>query len=186
VVVTAQGQRCVAEDTYYGVIGHEMLVRQGGRGYLVVDADCDYPGPDYRVVEAARADDLAELARHLNMPAGMLEQTVAFYNRHAAEGRDPLFGKAAQNLAPLRKAPFVAYDLSPEKAFYSTQTFGGLDTDVDAAVINAWGEPIPGLYAAGRTAASVPVSPYYASGLSVGDGSFFGRRAARHAVARKS
>ena len=186
VVVTAQGQRCVAEDSYYGRIGHEMLVRQGGRGYLVVDADCDYPGPDYRVVEAARGNSPTELAQRLGLPVGMLEQTLAYYNEHAAQGRDPLFGKAAQYLAPLRRAPFVAYDLSPERAFYATQTFGGLETSVDAEVINAWGEAIPGLYAAGRTAAGVPVSPYYASGLSVGDGSFFGRRAARHAAARKT
>lgn len=186
VVVTAQGQRCVAEDSYYGVIGHEMLVRQGGRGYLVVDADCDYPGPDYRVVEAARGNSPTELAQRLGLPAGMLEQTLAYYNAHASQGRDPLFGKAAHYLAPLARAPFVAYDLSPERAFYSTQTFGGLETSVDAEVINAWGEAIPGLYAAGRTAAGVPVSPYYASGLSLGDGSFFGRRAARHAAARKA
>ena len=43
---------------------------------------------------------------------------------------------------------------------------------------------IPGLYAAGRTAASL-AAHHYASGISLGDGSFFGRRAGRHA-ARKA
>jgi 3-oxo-5alpha-steroid 4-dehydrogenase len=185
VVVNEKGQRCIAEDSYYGVIGHEMLYRQAGRGSLIVDADCDYSATDYRVVVQARDASLSGLARQLNLPEGMLEQTVAYYNSHAAQGRDPLFGKQAEYLAPLLKPPFTAYDLSPEKAFYATQTFGGLDTTVDGEVINAWGEAIPGLYAAGRCSAGLPVAPYYASGLSIGDGCFFGRRAATHAARRK-
>jgi len=96
-----------------------------------------------------------------------------------------LFGKNKNNLAPLQKGPFKAYKLSGQDAFFVAHTFGGLHTNTDAQVIDAWGEPLPGLYAAGRTAASIPVSPYIASGVSVGDGVFFGRRAARHALQRK-
>lgn len=186
VVVNTSGQRCISEDTYYGVIGHEMLFHQGGKGYLIVDAQCDYPGPDYRVVQAARANDLTTLAGQLGLPAGVLERTVAYYNEHAAQGQDPMFGKLPHNLAPLTQAPFTAYDLGTDKAFYSTQTFGGLDTTVNGQVIHAWGEPLPGLYAAGRTGAGIPVSPYYASGLCIGDGAFFGRRAGAHAARRQA
>ncbi|HQR02904.1 MAG: FAD-dependent oxidoreductase [Proteobacteria bacterium] len=186
VVVNGQGQRCITEDTYYGVMGHEILVHQKGRGYLIVDAACDYPALDYRVVIAARDDTIAGLAAKLHLPPGVLEETVAYYNKYAAQGQDPLFGKAPPFLAPLQKGPYSAYDLSPEKAFYAVQTFGGLETNVDGEVINAWGEAIPGLYAAGRTSAGIPVSPYYASGLSIGDGSFFGRRVAKHAARRKA
>ncbi|MDP5063938.1 MAG: FAD-binding protein [Haliea sp.] len=39
------------------------------------------------------------------------------------------------------------------------------------------GEAIHGLFAAGRTVAGLPVAPYIASGFSVGDCTFFGRRA---------
>ena len=186
VVVNGKAQRCISEDTYYGVLGHEMLFHQAGRGYLIVDADSDYPGPDFRVVLAARSNSIGALAQQLGLPEGSLEQTVDSYNHHAAQGNDPLFGKAAKYLAPLTKAPFSAYDLSPEKAFYSVQTFGGLDTTVDGEVINAWGESIPGLYACGRTTAGLPVAPYYASGLCIGDGSFFGRRAGTHVASRKT
>jgi len=49
-------------------------------------------------------------------------------------------------------------------------------------VLDAHGEAIPGLYAAGRTSASMPVAPYIASGISVGDCVFFGRQAGRHAA----
>ena len=64
-----------------------------------------------------------------------------------------------------------------KRAFFTAHTFGGLHSDVDGRVIDAFGEAIPGLFAAGRTVAGLPVAPYIASGLSVGDCTFFGRRA---------
>jgi 3-oxo-5alpha-steroid 4-dehydrogenase len=185
VAVNRLAQRCIAEDSYYGAIGHEFLYNQGGRGWLIVDAGCDYPGPDARVVVAAHADDLATLGRALGLAPGALETTIDFYNRHAREGRDPLLGKSPAFLAPLERAPFKAYDLGVEKAFYAVHTFGGLETTLEGEVVNAWGEIIPGLYAAGRTSAGIPAAPYHASGLSIGDSTFFGRRAGA-AVARRS
>ena len=63
-------------------------------------------------------------------------------------------------------------------------TFGGLHTTVDGQVLDGFGDAIPGLYAAGRTAAGLPAAPYIASGLSVGDCTFFGRRAGLAAAGR--
>jgi 3-oxo-5alpha-steroid 4-dehydrogenase len=184
VAVNRLGERCIAEDAYYGMIGHEFLYNQGGRGWLIVDADCDYPGPDYRVVVAATAASIAELERALAIASGSLAKTVAYYNEHAAQGRDPVLGKAAQFLAPLARPPFKAYDLGVDKAFYSVHTFGGLETGLDGEVISVWNAAIPGLYAAGRTSAGIPTAPYHASGLSIGDSTFFGRRAGAAAAAR--
>ena len=75
------------------------------------------------------------------------------------------------------KPPYFAYDLSVETAFFPAHTFGGLHTSVNGEVMDAWGEAIPGLYAAGRTSSGLPTSPYIASGISLGDCSFFGRLA---------
>lgn len=187
IVVNERGQRFVAEDAYYGVIGHEALFHQGGRGYLIVDADSDYPvAHDYRVVVAQQADSVAKLEAQLQLPPGVLQHSVQYYNQYAAQGSDPLLHKAKKYLAPLRKPPFKAYDLSTKNAFYAVHTFGGLQTSLDAEVISAWGEPIPGLYAAGRTSAGLPVAPYHASGLSIGDCTFFGRRAGAHAAQRST
>ena len=47
-------------------------------------------------------------------------------------------------------------------------------------------DEIPGLYAAGRTTSGLPTSPYIASGISVGDCTFFGRQAGIHAAADKA
>jgi succinate dehydrogenase/fumarate reductase flavoprotein subunit len=185
VAVNRLGQRCIAEDAYYGSIGHEFLFNQGGRGWLIVDADCDYPGPDARVIVAAQASSITELGRALGLAPGALEITVDYYNRNAREGRDPLLGKSPAFLAPLARPPYKAYDLGVEKAFYSVHTFGGLETSLRGEVISVWGEPIPGLYAVGRTSAGVPTAPYHASGLSIGDCTFFGRRAGAAAAQRR-
>ncbi|MNE25918.1 3-oxo-5-alpha-steroid 4-dehydrogenase [compost metagenome] len=56
-------------------------------------------------------------------------------------------------------------------------TLGGLKVDEDSgAVLDAQGQAIAGLYAAGRTALGIP-SHLYISGLSLADCVFSGRRA---------
>ena len=60
-------------------------------------------------------------------------------------------------------------------------TLGGLVTDPDGRVLTADGEPVAGLFAAGRTTASLARTGY-ASGMSLGEGTYFGRRAGRAAA----
>ncbi len=55
-------------------------------------------------------------------------------------------------------------------------TLGGLRTNTASEVLHVSGDPIPGLFAAGRCTAGV-CAWGYASGTSLGDGSFLGRRA---------
>ena len=117
-----------------------------------------------------------------SLPKGALQHTVAYYNRYAANGDDPMFRKAGNYLRPLQGPPLPAWDSVGDKAFFPAHTFGGLHTTVDGQVLNSFGETIPGLYAAGRTTAGLPTAPYIASGLSVGDCTFFGRRAGRAAA----
>ena len=64
---------------------------------------------------------------------------------------------------------------------YACFTLGGLATDTSARVLNADGAPVPGLWAAGRTAASIS-SPGYSSGTSIGEAQIFGRIAGRSAA----
>ncbi|MDY0073949.1 MAG: FAD-dependent oxidoreductase [Thauera sp.] len=184
VVVNRFGQRFINEDAYYGGMGHAWLFQQQGHGFLVVDGDSDYPGPDYRFTLAAEAASIEALETALKLPPGALVNTVGYYNQHAARGEDPQFRKQTKYLATLTKPPFKAYDLTVGKAFCTVHTFGGLEIDLDGRVLDGWGSAIPGLYAAGRTSASLPVAPYLASGLSIGDGTFFGRRAGAHAAGK--
>jgi 3-oxo-5alpha-steroid 4-dehydrogenase len=64
---------------------------------------------------------------------------------------------------------------------WSVFTMGGLRTSVDGEVETADGDTLPGLFAAGRTTSGIAAQGY-SSGLSLGDGTFFGRRAGRAAA----
>ncbi len=85
--------------------------------------------------------------------------------------------KKAEWLKPIG-TPVGAIDLRASCAGF---TLGGLQTTLDSEVLHVSGEPIPGLYAAGRCTAGVAAWGY-ASGISLGDGSFYGRRAGRAAA----
>ena len=87
-----------------------------------------------------------------------------------------MFHKSARYVAPLRTAPFGAFDCTAEGSLYAAFTLGGLHTDASSRVLDADGEAIPNLYAAGRATSGLSVGGY-SSGLSLGDGTFFGRRA---------
>jgi len=61
-------------------------------------------------------------------------------------------------------------------------TFAGLKTDGSARVLDADGQPIPGLYAAGSDMASVFGGHYPSGGINLGPALTFGYVAARHAA----
>ena len=118
------------------------------------------------------AETVEELEAEMGLPAGSLQSTVDLYNRHAAEGSDPVLGKKSEWVKPI-VGPFAAIDLRGRTGGF---TLGGLKTTVDSEVLHVSGAPIPGLFAAGRCTSGVCAGGY-ASGTSLGDGSFFGRRA---------
>ena len=75
----------------------------------------------------------------------------------------------------------VSYEL--DKIVPAAFTLGGLYTLPTGEVVTPDRGVIPGLYAAGRTAAGIPrTSKGYASGMSVADATFFGRQAAKSAA----
>jgi 3-oxo-5alpha-steroid 4-dehydrogenase len=127
------------------------------------------------------AETVEELARDIGLPEAELAATITRYNDDALRGDDHDWHKAPPYLVPLRP-PYGAVDLRvASDTIYATFTLGGLATDVDGRVLDGATHPIPGLYAAGRTTAGL-AAPGYVSGISLGDGSFFGRRAGAHAA----
>ncbi|MBK7947427.1 MAG: FAD-binding protein [Deltaproteobacteria bacterium] len=90
-------------------------------------------------------------------------------------------GKREPYLQPLVVGPFAAIDCNVETARYAVFTLGGLATDVDGRILDPEGRPMRGLYGAGRSTSGLAVGGY-SSGLSLGDGTFFGRRAGRAAA----
>lgn len=185
IVVNASGQRFISEESYHGVLGDAIAYHQQGQAWLITDQASSYPFHQDNFLPVAEGSSISEIAAQLEFPKGALQHTVAYYNQHAANGDDPMFHKSRAYLRPLQGPPYKAWDLSVTQAFFPAHTFGGLHTTLDGQVLNSFGDVIPGLYAAGRTTAGIPTAPYIASGLSVGDCTFFGRRAGRAAATRQ-
>lgn len=187
ILVNRNGQRFVAEDSYIARIGDAALKQPDGEIYMFI-SNKHFSRPAY--VEGTQivavGETVAEVEAEASFIEGTLQHTVAYYNQHAAQGRDPLFDKAANWLEPIEETPLalISYRLSDIKQ--TAFTLGGLDVLPTGEVVTPnERKPIPGLYAAGRTVAGIPrTAAGYASGMSVADVTFFGRVAGRQVAAR--
>ena len=184
VFVNVQGQRFINEDCYHGRVSRCAVDQPGGKVYLLLDsAHFSEPAEFARTDIAATGATWEEVEAELEMPLGTLAATVAFYNKHASEGRDPLFDKREPILTPLDKAPFVALELNFETSYFSFFTLGGLNTSTRGEVLRGDGAAVAGLFAAGRCTHGLPAWGHgYSSGMSLADCTFFGRQAGRAAA----
>lgn len=186
IIVNRDGERFVAEDSYHGRTTAFILKQPEMKAWLILDSEIfAYPELheqfQYRLVDGW--ETVAEMENALGMPTGALQKTMADYTRHAANGEDPTFHKYPDWLKPLDKAPYAAFDLSVGEAHYFYHSLGGLSVDSEARVLDTAGAPIPGLYAAGSCAAGIiQTGEGYGSGMTLANGSFFGRIAAQHAI----
>lgn len=185
ILVNARGERFINEDVYPGLWSHAAF-KQPGPVWVIMDEEgyeALNPYQTMGVQPTHAAETLAELEEELGMPAGSLEYTVAAYNKGAQAGADEL--RKDPRWVKELKAPFAAFN--PLQGFagleessgdggYAGFTLGGLHTNPDGEVLDITGVAIPGLYAAGRATSGIHGQGYI-SGTSLGDGSFFGRRA---------
>ncbi len=181
ILVNKHGRRFVAEDSYHSRSTVFNLEQPDGTVYLIADDAC-FGRPEMGGQEVVDAwESVADMARDLETPE--LEATIASYNEHAARGEDPDFHKGAKWLAPLDTPPFAAIQCSFGKAWYTGFTLGGLRVSSDGELLGADGRAIPGLYAAGACASNIAQDGIgYSSGTCIGEATFFGRRAGRHAA----
>ncbi len=183
ILINGRGQRYVPEDTYPGRIAQLTLYQQDNTAYLIIDDDAQQEAkaswsPKFMLREATWvADTVTDLEHDMGLAPGCLQATIAAYNQAATRGQDPLLHKKPEWLKPIG-SPVGAIDLRENTGGF---TLGGLATTLNAEVLHVNGQPIPGLYAAGRCTAGLAAWGY-ASGISLGDGSFYGRRAGRSAA----
>jgi succinate dehydrogenase/fumarate reductase flavoprotein subunit len=145
----------------------------------------DRPMPSW----LAAADTLELLAVAIGVSAEGLVETVADFNRHARDGQDPRFGRGESAydrywgdasaphpaLGPIDKPPFYAVEVLSGVI----GTKGGVVTDGSGRVLDPFGDPIPGLFAAGNTTAH-PMGPGYpGAGATLGPGMTMGYLAGR-------
>ncbi|WP_410654624.1 FAD-binding protein [Amycolatopsis sp. lyj-112] len=189
-LVDKTGGRIIDESRYGAAVGERMITEHEGRGWLLVDDAIVrdvrrnargqsqwFQGLQVRYLLRQRvvAGSLDEVARKAGVDPGGLRSTV----EAARSGADPM-GKPAEFARPLDQPPYSLIDVSirPNLGYPCPMlTLGGLVVDEDTGAVRASsGAPIPGLYAAGRTAVGI-CSRSYVSGLSLADCVFSGRRA---------
>lgn len=151
------------------------------------------PGMEIPEELAVKADTARELAEKLGIDADQFEKTLAEFNEGAREGKDPAFGAGHfpwsnrlagdpnypnPNVGVVEKPPFYGIKLSPVGVGINSH---GLRTNTDGQVMHVRGNPIPGLYAVGISAALLDLGNAYQSGTSNMRAITWGYIAGRHA-----
>lgn len=120
-----------------------------------------------------KADSLEDLAAQLDMDGAILRKTVEDYNRDCDTGHDSLFGKSADALIALNKAPYYALKFRP----ILIDTIGPIIVNEDMETVDADHRVIPGLYAGGVCTSGSQGRDYTLHGAALGYSLFSGRTA---------
>ncbi|WP_445489328.1 FAD-dependent oxidoreductase [Rhodopseudomonas sp. RCAM05734] len=208
IAVMRDGNRFANEgNSYHDFVQKMMKAAKPGEeiaAYLVCDhralrrygLGCIPPFPmpigDYlRSGYLLKGATLQELAATAGIDVDAFVTTVTRFNAAAAEGRDPAFGKGSRAynryqgdaeqgpnpcVAPLAQAPFYAIKM----VIGDLGTYAGVKTDAHARALDADGQVISGLYAAGNDMTSIMGGNYPGAGITLGPALTFGYIAGRH------
>lgn len=178
------GFRFLSEDWYGAWIGRKVIQHTPDACWIIVDDDVltavgqtpygAYLSPVYS------ADTIDELLQSTGLPFDHAKESIERYNALCESGEDTDWHKDPVYLKPIAKAPFHALITTP--VMCSFHTLGGLKINTKAEVVDLDGNPIPNLYAAGRTSCGI-FGEYPGSGSSVADSLTFGRIAGQNAAA---
>jgi len=171
ILVNQQGERFMDEAAdlqmiHFDTVGNTIMRTQGNVAYSIVsDAQSkllvSLPGVRETDIAPVVADTIEELAEKLGIDPARLRHTVDEFNAATPDpaGFNPtvlLDGLGTKGIVPaksnfatpLAEGPFRAWPTSGQICF----TYGGLRVDGDTHVLDVFGKPIPGLYAAGEIA----------------------------------
>lgn len=144
ICVNLSGKRYMNESLGYNGMGRETAKQAYGIGYYLCDSTLGnefLKGCDV----VLWGDTLEELAEKMCVDPKTFVDEIARYNGFVDAGVDEDFGKSLEGTTRIEKPPFYALIIKPQHYV----TLGGISTDVDSHVLDAEGNPIPGLYAAG-------------------------------------
>jgi 3-oxo-5alpha-steroid 4-dehydrogenase len=201
VLLGPDGSRVCNEALYGAAVAEHVIHEHGGQAHLLIDqkildeARSQIPRQTLwfqrlqlrTALGSARveAPTVGEVAAAAGIDAATAERTVAAYNDVARSAAEDPMGKHPEQVQPLETGPFSLVDISIRKSVKfpcPTMTLGGLVVDEETgSVLDESGAPVPGLFAAGRTAVGICATSYV-SGLSLADCVFSGRRAGRAAA----
>jgi tricarballylate dehydrogenase len=199
IMLNAEGKRFVDEGAdfrnyTYAKYGRVILNQPGQFAWQVFDAKVKHLLRDeYKIkqvtkVTAQTLEDLVEKLDDVNAAAALAEikaynaavKTAIAFNPNVKDGRctEGLAVPKSNWANVLDTPPYEAYAVTCGITF----TFGGLRINTDAQVMNADGEPIPGLFAAGELVGGIFYFNY-PGGTGLTNGSVFGKIAGASAAA---
>ena len=138
-------------------IEREGLIRPGAASkanWLPVSAATPLPGLQREVHKQADKGDLKiagslnEIAAWMGANPAVLTASIDEYNAVCDDRHDGLFAKDPRYLLPLRIPPFYAV----RAHLGLCEAYGGIKINENMEALDAWDNPISGLYAAGSTA----------------------------------
>lgn len=192
IIVNKEGKRFVNESISYKLIGDKALTQPEAKTFTVFDNKVRQAGmkadrreiPIWKDVETKGTSPMGfvgktieEAAEKAGIPPKQLAETIRAYNETAPVGKDPLGRKTLSGgvgkPVPLTEGPFV---VMPATAAMIA-TYCGLKVDTKARVIDVYGEPISGLYAAGEICGGFHGAAYM-TGTAFSKAAAFGRVAA--------
>ncbi len=199
IIVNKDAKRFVNESLSYKLLGDEALSQPEHKSWLVFDDAMRREQMKIRAIDkkmwapfdegksvafAVSGETIEETAQKAGLDPKALAETVREYNEAAPAGKDTLgrtslssgYGKPI----PLAKGPFF---IMPATAGM-IGTYCGVRIDPKAHVIDVFGDPIPGLLAAGECTGGVHGAAYM-TGRAFGKAIAYGRIAA-HTIIESS
>lgn len=181
ILVNQKGERFVNEMLTRDKVSAAEIAQEGGYAYLIFDQQQrENLGAIEKYVTnglTVQADDIAGLAKEINVPAETLEATVSAWTEAVKNKKDEAFGRETGMDVNLEKAPYYAIQIAPG----IHHTMGGVRINPQTEVLTQDGSVIPGLYAAGEVTGGVHGANRI-GGNAVADIVIFGKEAGLNAA----
>ena len=194
IMVNALGERFVDEGAEmggytYAKYGRIILTQPGSIAYQIFDTKTLHLLEErYETGTSVVADNIEAVAERISVPEDALVATVRRFNEATRPGQfDPgkEDGIATRGIdppksnwaLPIDSPPYTVYPVTGGITF----TFGGVQVDSTARVIDTEGVPIPGLYATGEITGGF-FYDNYPGGTGLIRGAVFGRIAGAQAA----
>ena len=182
ILVNQSGHRFTNELLTRDVVSAAELEQPGSYAYIIFD---QHLRDGLKAIEkyvstgiTVQADTIEGLAELIDVDPATLAETLKNWNQYVADQKDPEFGRESGMDADLSQAPYYAIKIAPG----IHHTMGGVRINTSTQVLDASGEPIPGLFAAGEVTGGVHGGNRI-GGNAVADIVVFGKIAAESAVA---
>jgi len=170
--INVEGERFCNESLSPNKRYYEVLQQPEDMAWGIVDSNNPEAGEVYvsQSPYVYKADSIEALADMIGVPADKLAETTNAYNAAFDAGHDEAFGCPVERMDRVDAAPYYAFLLRP----VALSSLVGLDVDDECRVVNASGEVIENLYAAGDLVLGGHKLGFYTGARGVGTAIYTG------------